>query len=557
MPIFLVICLERVSKSRCLGAAKRLRALVPKTALVRRDGLLVDIPAAGVMPGETLEVREDGRFPADGVVLSGFGVVDEQPLTGDEKAAEKRPGDTVLAGTLNLAGPLTVRVRRSGSSTIAAQLADMLHLARGGGKSGKKPAAKKTAGFSSSLLARLAVVLALCVFGGWWLWQKQLDTALLRAFTALLTAYPFALVPSGRAAVSAVLLKAAKSGILLHGPEALSQANRADTLLLCKTGALASGPLEITDVAVLPGFFEEELLTFAAAVEKASAHPFALALAAYLKPGVITGAVEENTVRAGDQEFVSMRVSRHGFIGSALPPAERFEEVMGHGVRAMVGGRAVIAGDLTLLKAHKIETGPLESILAGFENEGKTAAAIAINGKAAGVIAAAIPLKPEISGAVGKLIQQGVECFLLTGGGVRAANAIAKRAGILGVLAGVAKAKKAEGVARAQQLGRTVAAVGDASRDKEALDAADIGVCMGPAGPGRASIGVISGNLSLIPFTFGLARTFAKRLRQNLAIAASLGAAGACLAALGLLSPLTAGVYAAFASGIIMWNSWR
>jgi Cu+-exporting ATPase len=159
--------------------------------------------------------------------------------------------------------------------------------------------------------------------------------------------------------------------------------------------------------------------------------------------------------------------------------------------------------------------------------------------------------------AVGKLIQQGVECYLLTGGGVRAANALAKKAGILSVLAGVAKAKKAEGIARAQKLGRTVAAAGEAARDKEALESADIGICMGSAGPGRASVGVINGNLSLIPFAFGLARAFAKRLRQNIVIAAISGSAGACLAALGLLSPAAAGVYAALTSGIIMWNSWR
>jgi Cu+-exporting ATPase len=421
----------------------------------------------------------------------------------------------------------------------------MLRLAQGG------------KGFSSSLLARLAVVMAVGVFGLWWLWLNRLDTALLRAFTTLLAAYPFALKPSGRAAAGSAMLKAAKNGVLLRGPEALSQAGRADTLLFCKTGSLASGLPEISDVTVLPGFFEEELLTYAAAAEKASAHPFAQALTAYMKPSVVTGAVEENVVRAGDQEYVSMRVSRHGFIGSALPPAERFEEVPGHGVRAIVGGRAVIVGGLALLKAHKVDTRPLEQVFTGFENEGKTAAAVAINGKAAGVIAAAIPLKPDISGTVGKLIQQGVECYMLTGGGARAANALAKRAGILNVLAGVAKAKKAGGVARAQQLGRTVAAVGDAARDKEALEAADIGVYMGPAGPGRASVGVISGNISLIPFTFGLARSFAKRLRQNLAISASTGAAGACLAALGLLSPLAAGAYAALASGIIMWNAWR
>jgi Cu+-exporting ATPase len=430
---------------------------------------------------------------------------------------------------------------------VLAQLADMLRLAQGGGRPG----------LPSSLLARLAVVVALGVFGLWWLWQKQLDMALLRAYVAFLAAYPFALEAGGRAAAGAAALRAAKSGILLRGPEAFSHAGRADTLLLCKTGALASGPLEVSDVAALPGFFEEELLTFAAAAEKASAHPFAQALAAYLKPGVVTGPVEENVVRAGDEEFVSMRVSRHGFIGTALPSAERFEEVLGHGVRAMVGGRAVIAGDLALLKAHKIDTAPLERILIGFENEGKTAAAVAINGKAAGVIAAALPLKPETSGAVGKLIRQGVECFLLTGGGARPANALAKRAGILGVLAGVAKGKKAEGVARAQKLGRIVAAAGDSSRDKETLEAADISVSMGSAGPGRASVGIVGGDLNQIPAAFELARTFAKRLKQNLAIASLSATAGACLAALGLLSPVMAGVYAALASGVVLWNARR
>ncbi len=547
-PVLLCAFLSRISRGRSAASARRLLALFPEKARVRRDGAEYVIPSGGVAAGEIVLVGLNERIPVDGEILDGSAIVDEQALTGAEDPVRKIAGDTVFAGTLNIGGPVEIFARKTSSATVLKQIADLL---RSSGKS-RDTALRR----ARELLGRAAVLFTVGAFAVLWLASQDVLFALERAFIVFVASFPFSLAAAARSALDAAARKATAAGVLPKSRDALIKAARIDTLLLGRTGALADGAPEVTDVAALPGFFEEELLTFSAAALGGSKHPFAAALLAYTQPRVVAGEVREDIVRHSDGEYVSLRVSRHGFIGSQAPPAERFVEAEGQGVCAVVGGRAVIVGTPALLKANGVDAGPLRRMCGTFEDEGKMVSLVAINGRAAGVIAARLNIKPYASETAGKLTEAGVSCYLLTGGSARAAKAFSATAGILGVLADVPRGKRAGGIARTKAQGREVAVAGNGARDVEALGAADVGFAMGGS-PARSDIYLITGDLRLIPAVIELARRVVRSLKRSIVVSGIFAVTGGALAAAGRLDVRAAGVIAVCQVAAVMLSSGR
>lgn len=541
------------ANTRIAEPLERLSRLSPETARVLRPEGELSVPAHFVVAGDTALVRPNEIIPADGVVLHGLSSVDESMLTGERLPVDKQSGDKVLGGTVNQLGEFEMRAEKTGEDTALSKILRMVREARA-----SKSAAQKISDRVSRILIPAVVVVSLVTFFIWWTMTKNLSVSLMNAVSVLIIACPGAFALAAYSAVMAGIGKAVENGILIKDGGVFENAGKVGAVLLEKTGTVTHGVPYVTDLVALPGFFDEEVLTFAAAAEKNSKHPLGIAVYEYTQPKVIAGDLEENTIRSGDDEITSLRSAQYGFIGSALPATDAFEEITGQGVRAIIGGREVFVGTRGLLASHGIDVRPHEKLIAELESDGKTAMLVAITGKAAGIIATSDTVGESSRNAVEKLKAIGIDTCLITGDSKRTADAVAKQAGIEHILAEVPPQSKAAAIKKLQEKGMVIAMAGDGVKDADALEAADVGLSASGsvyAAFGNAGITLMRGDLGLIPDAIRLSKATARKIKQNLFWAVIYNAVGIPLAMAGLIPPIIAGTAMVLSSVVAATNS--
>ena len=521
--------LETRAKGRTGDAIRQLMDLAPKTALVRRDGMEVEIPADQVRVGDTVIVKSGGRIPVDGTVTEGRASVDQSALTGESVPVEKEPGDTVAAATINTAGYLEFRADKVGEDTTLSQVIRMVEEA-GGSKAPIARLADKIAG----VFVPVVMGIALCAFAVWMLAGQTLEFSLTTAIAVLVISCPCALGLATPVAIMVGTGQGAKMGVLFKNAEALENLHRVDTILLDKTGTLTTGKPVVTDV--LPGDATEfVLLRTAVALEARSEHPFAKAILELAK-----------------ERDISIR------------EIQNFETLPGRGVKGVYNGQTVYGGNARLMEEIGV-TVPEYPFLAA---AGKTPLYFANGmGKYLGAIAAADVLKADSGKSVEALLSLGLEVVMLTGDNEKTARAIAREAGVEQVVSDVLPGDKADVVRRFQAQGKKVAMVGDGINDAPALVTADVGIAIG-AGTDiaieSADVVLMSGSLGQVAGAVELSRATIRNIRQNLFWAFfynCLGipiAAGALYPAFGLqLSPMLGAAAMSMSSVFVVTNALR
>ncbi len=521
--------LETRAKGRTGDAIRQLMDLAPKTALVRREGEAVEIPAEQVRVGDTVIVKSGGRIPVDGTVIEGRASVDQSALTGESVPVEKEPGSTVAAATIVTTGYLEFRADKVGEDTTLSQVIRMVEEA-GGSKAPIARLADKIAGVFVPVVMTIAAV----AFAVWMMVGQTLEFSLTTAIAVLVISCPCALGLATPVAIMVGTGRGAKMGVLFKNAEALENLHRVDTVLLDKTGTLTTGKPQVTDV--LPGEATEfVLLRTAAALEARSEHPFARAILEYAK-----------------EKDISVR------------EITDFETLPGRGVKGVYNGQTVYGGNKRLMEELGITVTEHPFLAA----QGKTPLYFAnASGKFLGAIAAADVLKEDSLQSVRALKELGLEVVMLTGDNEKTAKAIAKEAGIDHVVSDVLPCDKASVVAGFQAEGKRVAMVGDGINDAPALVTADVGIAIG-AGTDiaieSADVVLMSGSLGQVAGAVELSRATIKNIRQNLFWAFfynSLGipiAAGALYPAFGLqLSPMLGAAAMSMSSVFVVTNALR
>lgn len=538
--------LEHAAVNRTPDCVKKLAALGAKTARLRRGEREFDVPAVEVTPGDTVIVRAGEIIPADGEILSGLSSVDESMLTGERGLVDKQPGDKVYAATVNELGTFEMRANKVGEDTGFSRIIRALSEPRRPGAAGQK---------NMNMILRLfvpsAIFAAVVAFVWHWLAGGELLQGLAAAVSVIAAACPCAIGLAAPVAIVTGSGKAFENGILL-GDRLAENAQKLDTVLIGKSGVITEGKPEVTDIVAFPGFFEEEVITFAAAAEKASVHPIGRAIYEYTQPKVIFGGLSETIVRSGEDELVTLHSEQHGFIGS-VPDADTFEPLPG-GVRAVVGSRNVLVGSRRFLADNGVDTRAYGKVIAELENEGKTAVIVAIGRKAAGVIALADTVMENAAEAVEKLKSAGLEVYMLTGDSARTAKAVGRQAGIDNVVAEVMPPEKAGGISRLRDMGKTVAVIGGGVSDAPALETADLGIAIGGTDE-AAGITLLSGRLSSAPDAIRLSTAIMRVVRQNLFFALVYNIAGIPLAAAGMFPPAIMAAALVLSSASVAVNS--
>src|SRR5215468_4545793 len=539
--------LEERAKRRSGAALRALLSLGAKDAGVLRDGAEARIPVDQLAVGEEFVVRPGEKIAADGVVVAGSSAVDTSMLTGEPVPAEVGPGDSVTGGCVNVGGRLVVRAARVGADTQLAQMARLVAEAQAG-----KAPVQRLADRISAVFVPFVIGVALVTLAAWLAAGASASVAFTAAVAVLIIACPCAM---GLATPTAILVgtgRGAQLGILIKGPEVLESTRRVDTIVLDKTGTVTTGRMALADVLAAPVAGTEELLRLAGAVESASEHPVAAAIAA--------GARERlAAVRPGPQS----RPARHLLSGPhPLPDISDFASYAGHGVSGVADGHAVLAGQRSWLAAEWSLTVPpaLAERAEEAEAAGQTAVFVAWDGQLRGVLVVADTIKPTSAEAVRRLRAMGLLPVLLTGDNERAARFAADAAGIDEVIAGVLPAGKVDVVKRLQEAGRVVAMAGDGVNDAAALAQADLGLAMGTgtdAAIEASDLTLVRGDLRAVPDAIMLSRRTLTTIKGNLLWAFGYNTLAIPLAALGFLSPLIAAAAMAFSSVFVVTNSLR
>jgi Cu+-exporting ATPase len=519
--------LEKRSK-RAAGAA--LRALIElgaKDVAVRRDGVEVRIPVEGLAVGDEFVVRPGEKIATDGVVVEGRSAVDASLVTGESVPVEVAVGDAVIGATVNAGGRLVVRATRVGADTQLAQMARLVEDAQAG-----KAEVQRLADRVAGVFVPIVILIAVGTLGAWIGGGFPLSAAFTAAVAVLIIACPCAL---GLATPTALLVgtgRGAQLGVLITGPEVLESTRRVDTIVLDKTGTVTSGRMSLAGVHPADGVDEAELLRLAGALEHASEHPVAMAIA----------------------DGAAARVG-------ALPTPESFENRPGLGVHGVVDGHLVLVGRPALLGEWAIAPDARVAASVDFaERDGRTAVVVAWDGAVRGALAVADAVKPTSADAVARLRRLGLEPILLTGDNETVARRVAAEVGIEEVIAEVLPADKAAVVARLQREGRSVAMVGDGVNDAAALAQADLGIAMGTGSDvaiQAADLTLVRGDLLAAVDAIRLSRRTLGVIRGNLFWAFAYNIAAIPLAALGLLNPMLAGAAMAFSSVFVVGNSLR
>ncbi|MEE9564115.1 MAG: copper-translocating P-type ATPase [Candidatus Hydrothermarchaeaceae archaeon] len=479
--------LEARAKGETSEAIKKLMGLQPKTARVIRDGEEMEIPVEEVQIDDIVVVRPGEKVPVDGIVKEGHSAIDESMLTGESMPVSKKEGNEVFGATINKTGSFTFKATKVGKDTTLAQIIKLVEEAQG-----SKAPIQRMADKIAGIFVPAVLVIATVTFLVWYIFgpSPALTFALVNFVAVLIIACPCAL---GLATPTAIIVgtgRGAENGVLIKGGESLEMAHKINTVVLDKTGTLTVGEPSVTDIISANGFSENDVLSYAAAAEKGSEHPLGEAM-----------------LRKAKEE------------GIHLPDPGDFDAIPGHGVRAKVNGKAVLLGNLKLMKDEGIEIMGLDKEVEKLSSEGKTPMFIAIDGVAAGIIAVADTLKENSHYAIEKLHELGLEVVMITGDNSRTANAIAKQVDIDRVLAEVLPEDKAKEVKSLQDEGKTVAMVGDGINDAPALAQADIGIAIGTGtdvAMEASDITLITGDLMGVVTSIELSKRTMRTIKQNL-----------------------------------------
>jgi Cu+-exporting ATPase len=528
--------LELRARSRTNAAIQMLLGLAPNSArIVREDGTEEDIPLERVQVGDTLRVRPGEKVPVDGTVIEGESNIDESMVTGESIPVAKSKGEKLIGATVNGTGSLLMRAEKVGSDTLLAQIVDMVAKAQ----RTRAPIQKLTdvvAGYFVPTVVGIAVL----TFIAWWVWgpEPRLAHAVINAVAVLIIACPCALGLATPIAIMVGTGRGAMAGVLIKDAEALEIMEKVDTLVVDKTGTLTEGKPKLVAVQVEAGFAEDELLRFAASLERASEHPLAEA--------IVRGAVEK---------------------GIGLANVDNFQSVTGKGVTGDVDGHTVAVGNVILLESLNINAGDLSQQADKQRAEGQTVMLIAINGKAAGLIGVADPIKESTAEAIRDLHAEGIKIVMITGDNQITASAVAGKLDIDQLYAGVLPEQKAELIKQLQADGHIVAMAGDGINDAPALAQAHVGIAMGTGTDvaiESAGITLVKGDLRGIVRARRLSRATMRNIRQNLFFAFIYNTAGVPVAAgvlypfFGiLLSPMIAAAAMSFSSVSVITNSLR
>jgi len=521
--------LEVRAKRRSGAALRALLSLGAKDVAVIRDGGEVRVPVGQLAAGEEFVVRPGEKIAADGIVVSGSSAVDTSMLTGEPVPAEVGPGDTVTGGCVNAGGRLVVRATRVGEGTQLAQMARLVAQAQAG-----KAPVQRLADRISAVFVPVVIGVAIVTLAAWLAAGQGAGAAFTAAVAVLIIACPCAM---GLATPTAILVgtgRGAQLGIVIKGPEVLESTRAVDTIVLDKTGTITTGRMSLLEVAAAPGTDPAELLRLAGAVEDASEHPIAAAIAA--------GARDR--------------------LDGGLPGVTDFTSHQGLGVTGMVDGHGVAAGRPGWAESQWALAVPagLAARAAEAEAAGQTVVVAGWDGEVRGLFVVADTIKPTSAEAVRRLRGMGLRPVLLTGDNERAARSVAAAVGIDEVIAGVLPAGKTDAIRQLQQEGRVVAMAGDGVNDAAALAQADLGLAMGTgtdAAIEASDLTLIRGDLLAVPDAILLSRRTLRIIKGNLFWAFGYNAAAIPLAALGFLNPLIAAAAMAFSSVFVVTNSLR
>ena len=528
--------MELRARSQTSAAIKLLLGLAPKTArIVRADDSEEDIPLEQVLPNDVLRVRPGEKVPVDGVVLEGTSALDESMVTGESIPVEKTAGARLIGATVNGTGSLLMRAERVGADTLLAQIVHMVSEAQR-----SRAPIQRLADVTAGYFVPVVIGVALSTLAIWGIWgpEPRLAHAIVNAVAVLIIACPCALGLATPMSIMVGTGRGATLGVLIKNAEALETMEKVNTLVVDKTGTLTEGKPKLTSVIALDGFDEGLVLWLAASLERASEHPLAAA--------IVKGAQEKNII---------------------LKPVSEFRSITGKGVTGTVEGRAVALGNLKLFEELHIDGGDLPARAEALRSDGQTVMLLAIDGKAAGLIGVADPVKESTAEAIRALHNEGVQVIMLTGDNRITAQAVAKKLGIDRVEAEVLPEQKSTIVKQLQAEGRIVAMAGDGINDAPALAQAQVGIAMGTGtdvAMESAGITLIKGDLRGIVRALRLSRATMKNIRQNLFFAFIYNVLGIPVAAgvlypfFGLLlSPIIAAAAMSFSSVSVITNALR
>ena len=497
--------LEARSKGKTSQAIEKLMDMAPKTAFVERDGMVLEIPAEEILPGDVLQVKPGSSVPADGVILEGSTSVDQAAITGESIPVQKNPGDSVIAATMNKAGFFRMKATKVGKDTTFAQIIRLVEDA----SASKAPIAKmadKIAGVFVPVVMAIALITGIA----WVIAGAEFEFALSCAISVLVISCPCALGLATPVAIMVGTGKGAENGILIKSGEALEVTHNIQSVVLDKTGTITQGTPEVTDIQAF-GMEKQELLKIAGALEKKSEHPLA-----------------EAVLKKAEEE------------GILLPEVQEFQAVPGKGIQGKIQGIQYYAGNLKFMEEREIDTSKVEKQVERLAEEGKTPLIFATEEQVLGILAAADLVKPTSAQAIRELKKLGIQVIMLTGDNERTAKAIQKQLDLDTVIAEVLPQDKEREVAKLQAEGKTVAMVGDGVNDAPALARADVGIAIG-AGTDvaieSADIVLMKNDLLDVVTAVGLSKAVIRNIKENLFWAFFYNACGIPLAA-GLLYPV-------------------
>ena len=502
--------LELRARSRTGSAIRSLLALTPDTAQrVRVDGSDEAIAVADISPGDKLRVKPGARIAVDGVVQAGSSMVDESMISGEAMPVQKTVGSKVIAGTVNQTGAFVMTAQQVGADTLLAKIVGMVNTA-----SRSRAPIQKLADAVAGWFVPTVMLMSIVTFAAWAVFgpAPTLAHALVAAVSVLIIACPCALGLATPMSIMVGIGRGAQHGILIKDAEALERMERIDTLVIDKTGTLTEGKPQVQTVLadVAAGIDAQRLIALAAALEIHSEHPLALCIVAHAESLQLT-----------------------------LPVAENFVSLTGLGVQAMIDGQLVAIGNAALMQQLGADFSAAQKQIAQLQNQAHTVMLIAVDGKFAGLISAADPIKKSAQAAIRALQKSGLQIVLLTGDNNATAHAVAQQLGITDVHAEVMPEQKYRHVQTLQQQGRRVAMAGDGINDAPALAQADVGIAMGTGtdiAMQSAHIVLVSGDLAGIAQARDLSRATMRNIRQNLTFAFAYNVLGVPIAA-GLLYP--------------------
>ncbi|MHB8879870.1 MAG: heavy metal translocating P-type ATPase [Thermodesulfovibrionales bacterium] len=527
--------LELRARTRTGAAIKALLGLAPKTARKIKDGNEEDVPLEQVQPGDFLRVRPGEKIPVDGTVTEGSSSVDESMISGEPIPVMKQTGDRVIGASVNGTGTLIMKAEKVGAETLLAQIVHMVAEAQR-----SRAPIQKLADTVAGYFVQIVVSIAVLTFAVWaWIGpEPRMAYALVNAVAVLIIACPCALGLATPMSIMVAMGKGATGGVLFKNAEAIEVMKAVDTLVTDKTGTLTEGKPKLVSVLAAVGFDERTLLYVAASIEMGSEHPLAAA--------IVSGAKEKDILPS---------------------KVESFESNTGRGVTGMLDGRKIALGNLKLLDELGIAPGELPDKAESMRKEGQTAMFVAVDGKVAGILGVADPIKTTTAEAIEKLHKEGIRVVMLTGDSKTTAEAVGKKLGIDEVIAEVLPDQKAEIIKRLQSGGKIIAMAGDGINDAPALAQAHVGIAMGTGtdvAMQSAGVTLVKGDLRGIVRARKLSRATMRNIKQNLFFAFAYNSLGIPIAAgvlypfTGmLLSPMFAAAAMSFSSVSVVGNALR